>query len=235
MPSTLTIQNALTYCQTLIKNRPLSVNNLEPGLSMGNIVLGRMLGPPMAWRFNRFNFSFPVAEAGGTDYQIALPNLGRIETQWLTDANGNIVELSGAVSLAKTTAVRRPTTVSPQYDDNQGNVTFRLNAVPDQAYTAWFDGQQKAPLLDSYARTFGPVPDEFAYLFLKGMLAEAALIVNDARFQIWEREFVGGLLYTQDGLDAQARSIFMEQMLRDGRTSLRSQTMGQGAAQARTL
>lgn len=233
MSTNLTIQNAVVFASTLIKNQRLNVNNYEPGLTMANIVLGRILGAPFAWRFNRGNFTIAISQGSGTDYTIALPLLGRIETQWLLDADEDIHALQGEVELAKVSSVRRPVEVAPVYDDNAGNITFRFNSVPDQAYTAAFDYQKKAPLLVGWSEGFGLVPDEFAYIFMKMFLAEAALLVNDARFEIWRREGVAALLATQDGLDEQAKAIQFEQMLNVGRTSYRSQAAGQSGAQGR--
>jgi hypothetical protein len=231
--STLTIQNAVTYCSTLIKNQRMNINNYEPGTTAARDILQLMLAPPFVWRFNRGNFSIPITQMDGTDYTIALANLGRIETQWLLDADDNIMQLNGAVELAKVSFVRPPVLVAPVYDDNAGNITFRFDSVPDQDYTAYFDYQLKPPLITGWSQGFGPVPDEFAFIFNKWMLSEAALIVNDARFEIWRREAIAGLLATQDGLDAQAKQMFYDQMMNVGRTNLRGQTMGQSGAKAR--
>ena len=233
MPSTLTINNAIVYAQTLIKNQPLNVNNLEPALTMANTVLQRMLGSPFVWRFNRGTLSIQINQTAGPDYTMYLPNLGRIERQWLVDNANTIHDLSGEVEMAKVSSVRRPVKVAPVYDDNAGNITFRFNSVPDQPYTAWFDYQQKAPLLTGYGDTFSPVPDEFGYLFNKGFLSEAAQLVNDSRFELWRREYVYGILSAQDGLDEQAKSIFLAQMLNDGRSAFRSQSAGKMGADGR--
>lgn len=233
MAVTLTIQNSVTYVQTILKNQTLFVNNFEPGMTAGNIVLQRMLGAPFIYRFNRASVSFDITSDGGTDYVQVINNLGRIETQWLSDADGHIFELNGSQSIAKASTVRRPTHVAPVYDDNQGNITFRFNSIPDQPLTANFDFQKKANLLTSPADGFGPVPDEFGYLFNKGMLAEGAILTNDSRFPIWEKDFIAGVLATQDGLDAQAKAIFYEQMLNTGRTSMRSQGAAQSGTQGR--
>lgn len=231
MAVTLSISDAITYVETLLKNQQLNINNLEPGLTMANITLQRMLGAPFVWRENRANTSLSINTAGGTDYSLSIPNLGRIETQWMKDPSGNEIALEGAVTLPKISSVRPPIKVAPVYDDNDGNITLRFDAVPDQAYTAYFDYQKKAPIITSYGATFAPMPDEFGYLFNTGMLALGALITNDSRFNIWQAEFVTGLLATQDGLDAQAKSLFYEQMLNTGRTALRSQIFGKGAQQ----
>lgn len=231
----ISVQNSITYVQTILKNQRLWVNNLEPGITTANIILQRMLGAPFIWRFNRATTSFLINETGGNDYAVSIPDLGRIETQWLQDAGGVKHSLNGAQSLACSTSKRRPTQVAPVYDDNEGEITFRFESVPDQVYTAFFDYQQKARLLTGPSDTFGPVPDEFGYLFNKGMLAEGAILVNDSRFPIWERDFIAGLLATQDGLDAQAKTIFYDQMLNNGRTSLRSQGLTQSGTAGRQV
>ncbi len=231
----LTVQDSATFVQTLMKNQPLNVNNYQPGLMAANIVLGRILGPPFVWRFNRANVTVAITETLGTDYVLSIPKLGRIEKQWLLDVNQNVIDLNGAVELAKVSGVQRPTLVAPVYDDNQGNITMRFNSVPDQNYTAAFDYQQKAPLLTGWSQPFGNVPDEFAFVFVKMFLAECALLVNDARFEIWNRSAAYALLAAQDGLDAQAKNIFLEQMLNIGRTSNRSLADGQGGSQGRTI
>ena len=192
MAVTLSITDALRYVSTLLDNQLLSVNELDPGITAAKIVLQRMLGAPFVWRFNRANLPVAIAANSGTDFTVVCDDLGRIETQWLTDAKNNIHELKGAQSIAKrgSAVVGRPTEVAPVYDDNAGNITFRMNMIANAPYTAFFDYQKKAPLLQSYGATFGPVPDEFGYLFHTGMLAQCGLLTNDSRFPIWERDFM---------------------------------------------
>lgn len=233
MAVTITLSDVIVYASTLMKNQRLNINNLQPGVTMGNKVLQRMLSAPFIWRFNRKTLSFPVTKAGGTEYVVAVSDLGRIEAQWLVDSASKIHELKGAQSLPRTSMVNRPQRVAPVYDDNQGNITFRIDTVPDASYTVNIDYQAKAQLLTSYAQPFGPFPDEFEYLYSTGFLAEAALTIGDARFNIWNRQFSLEILATQDGLDAQAKEIFLEQMLGYGRTALRSQASGSLGNQAR--
>lgn len=235
MSATLSIMDSLAFVVTLLKNQRLDINNLQPGLGMANNVLGTMLGPPFIWRTNRSSFQLAITQAGGTDYSLLVADLGRIETQWLTSDAGDIFELKGAQSLARVSAKRRPMEVAPVYDDGSGNVTLRFNAVPDRNYTAWFDYQRRAPKVTSFAQTFAPVEDEFAFLFNKGLLSEGALAVNDSRFTIWRREWVAGVLATQDGLDEQAKAIFFEQMMNQGRTAVRSQAAGQSGSAGRGI
>jgi hypothetical protein len=233
MAVTQNVMNSVVFAQTLVKNQRLNVNGQEPGLTMANIVLQRILGPPFRWRQNRANFSIAINTAGLTDYVVSLPTLGRIETQWLTDTTGKIYELGGEIDIAKTSASKRPTKVAPVYDDNAGNITFRFNAVPDENYTAWFDYQQKAQLITSWANPWGVIPDECGYIYNKLFLALAGLMVNDARFPIWEKDGVGALLGAQDGLDEQAKAIFLGQWLNESKTAARSQASVQGGTAGR--
>lgn len=225
---TLTVQDGVTFCRAYIKQQSLSVNNQQPGLGIAQIILNIMLGPPFVWRFNRFNLEIPISTATGTDYMVAAPLLGHIETQWLLDATGKLYELNGAVSLARVGMSKLPTKVALQYDDNQGNVTFRFNSVPDKSYTANFDYQQVPPTITGYAQPLGTVPDNFAHIFYTGMLAWAGMLVNDARFPIWEKRFIADLIGAQDGLDDQAKIIFMGEWLEFTRTAMRSQGATQG-------
>jgi len=234
MSSSLTLSDSVVFCSTLIKGQRLDVNNQQPGLTMGNIVLGRVVGPPFIWRQNRATTNFPISAAGGTDYAVSLPNLSRIETQWLQDAAGKDIPLEGAIALPKNSTQARPVKVAPQYDDNQGNITFRFNSTPSAPYMAFFDFQQKPQLMTSFASNWGPVADEYGYIFNMGLLAFAGLLVNDARFTIWERDFVSNLLGAQDGLDEQAKAIFIGDWMNVTRTFQRSQAAGQAGAQGRS-
>ena len=208
MASTISIQSTINWAKPYLKLQPLNVNNLEPGLTAANIILETMLGPPLRWRFNRASLSINLL-AGSTDYQIAVPDLGFIETQWLADASGKIHELNGAVSLAKEGQEARPKEIAAQYDDNAGNITFRVKPAPNALYTAYMDYQKKAPILSSWAQTWSPIPDEFGYCFNWGFLTVVGMLTNDSRFPVWEKYFLGRLLGAQDGLDDQAKAIFL--------------------------
>jgi hypothetical protein len=233
MASTLTLQNTMTWASTLLKNQQFIVSNMEPALTIANIILQRILGPPFRWRFNRGNLTIAVSTLGGTDYSMSLPFFGRVEENWITDVSGNIYELGGAVSLPKVSAQSRPLKIAPQYDDNNGNITFRLQYVPDQSYTVSIDYQQKPQLMTSPGSPWGVVPDEFSYIFNLGFLMWAGSLVNDPRIPIWEQYFVAALLGAQDGLDEQAVNIFLGQFLNDAKTIARSQAAVQGGSAGR--
>ena len=209
MATTLTLQNTITWATTILHNQPLLVNNQEPSLTCGNIVLQRILGSPFRWRFNRKALTIPISSAAGTDYQVSVPDLGRMEKMWLKDSSANINALTGEVELAAVSAPGRPTVIAPVYDDNQGNITFRFNFKPNANYTAYIDYQAKAALIAAPSSPWGVVPDEFSYIYDLGFLSFSSYLVGDARFPIWEQYFISSLLGAQDGLDEQAVSIFL--------------------------
>lgn len=209
MAVTINLQSVITWIQTVLRQQPLNVSNMEPGLTFANIILQRILGPPMRWRFNRNNVSWAISQAGGTDYSVAIATLLWPEVYWLVDVAGVVQPIEGRLALPKSATVDRPSQVAPQYDDNAGNITMRLNSVPDADYTAFMDFQQKATLLTSYGSTFGPVPDEFSYIFQKLYLGVAASLVGDPRAPQWSAEGVAALLGAQTGLTAQEIAIFL--------------------------
>lgn len=222
MSTTLTLRNSINFVTPLLKNQPLMASNFEPALTAANIVLGTILGPPCRWPWNRNTLSFPVAS--GTDYAQAVSDLGFIEKAWLQDGNGKIYQLQTAVSLSKESALNRPQSVAMQRDDNQGNITFRLDQAPDQGYTVNIDYQKKATLMTSDASPWGVVSDQFSYIFNWGFLAVMSLLVNDSRFPIFENYFISRLLGAQDGMSDQERNIFI------GNWQALSATLTRGAA-----
>lgn len=223
MSQTLTLQNAINFVGPILKNQPLMVSNQEPALTAGNLVLGTMLGAPCKWRFNRSSLNFAVTVAGGTDYPINVPTFGFLEKQWIKDVSGNIFALTGAVALAAASDLSRPEEIATEFDDNAGNVTFRLKNAPDANYTVYCDFQQKATLMTSAASPWGVVPDEFAYIFNWGFLCFMSLLVNDSRFPVFENYFIARLLGAQGGLDDVERNIFVANWAAMAATMTRSQ------------
>jgi hypothetical protein len=203
-------------------------------LQAGNLVLQILTKPPLKWRWNRRTFSFTTIKTPGTtDYLIPLPDFGFMENQWLVDSAGKLHELKGEVSLSVDSNVSRPTIIAPQYDDNIGNITFRLKNTPNDIYQVYGDYQRRPTLLDSYARVWDQVPDDFSHCYHLGFLTFLSLLVNDSRFPVFERWFLANILSAQDGLDDQARDIFMQNWTGGIRTMMRSTGMGQSGNAAR--
>ena len=229
---TLTVQNSANFVRPYLKNQPIYVNGQEPGIFAGNLVLQTILAPPLRWPFNRRTFQFST-QAGFTDYPTILPDFGFIETQWLTDVNGKNFEISGATSLGRDAAKSRPTLIAPQYDDNNGTITFRVKNTPDAIYTVSGDYQRKPNLISSPASMWDVVPDNFAFVYNLGFLTFLSLLVNDSRFPVFERWFLARILALQDGLDDQARDLFLGNWMNMARTAMRSQAATQQGSAGR--
>lgn len=200
----------MTFVKPYLKGNPMEIENMEPSVMAGNIVLSTMLGPPFKWRTNRASVNFPIS-GSGTDYQQLVPTFGFIEEAWVIDGNGNQSPLVLATCLPQNSSAlaAKPTKIAAQYDDNNGNITFRVDNTPDQAYTLYLDFQNSAPLLTSPASTWAPVSDYFNYIYSFGYMALMCLITNDARFPIFEKYFIGRLLGAQSGISEQDRDIFL--------------------------
>lgn len=223
---TLTVQNSANFIRPYLKNQPIYVNGQEPGIFAGNLVLQTILAPPFRWPFNRRTFQFPTT-AGLTDYPTSLPDFGFIETQWVTDTNGKIFEMNGAISLGKDANRSRPTLIAPQYNDNQGTITFRVKNTPDAVYSVNGDYQRCPGLITCPASMWDVVPDNFAHVYNLGFLAFLSLLVNDSRFPVFERWFLSRILSLQDGLDDQARDLFLANWTNQTRTLMRAQSSTQ--------
>lgn len=206
--TTLNLRNTMNFAAAFLKNQPQQVSNMEPALTVANIVLSTMLGPPLRWRQNRSEISFAIG-IGSSDYVQSVASFGVIEASWLLDNNSNQHPLTGALALTVNADKGRPEKIAPQFDDNAGTITFRFDKIPDQAYTCFIDFQKTAPLITSPASGWGPIPDYFNYIFNFGYLAIMSLLVNDARFPIFEKYFIGRLLAAQNGLSEQERNIFV--------------------------
>jgi hypothetical protein len=118
--------------------------------------------------------------------------------------------------------------------DEDGNVTLRLNTLPDVAYA--IDGHyQRAPILmSSLANTWAPIPDHLSYIYDWGFLGFCSLLTKDARAPIFLSKFASHLLGSQDGLTAQQRNIFLGNFLdlmnQQARESMATQQGAMGRA-----
>src|SRR5947209_6605828 len=146
------LQDVLNWCAPFLKYHPLAINGNEPLLTSANTVLQTILGAPFCWRWNRGTATFNVTQAGGQDYIQSVTDFGFVERAWTVAASGgDIKEIEFKVSASASAEVARPSYVTAQQDDNAGNITFRLNTVPDQNYAVNVQYQKKAPLLASLA------------------------------------------------------------------------------------
>jgi hypothetical protein len=120
-------------------------------------------------------------------------------------------EFSPVNSLALDSAPSRPRFISPQGDDGQGNITFRLQPVPEQAYPIALILQQKPPIITGLNSTWAPIPDEYSRIYNWGFLALMLLFSDDPRFQTANQKFVTALLSASQGLTQTQINIWLNQ------------------------
>lgn len=155
------------------------------------------------------NFGFIGVSNTSTEY-----NFDWIETASVQATNPNTgakewKEISVKLNIALDSAQSRPHDVSAQYQDANGNITFRLIPTPDKAYPVVLSIQQKPPVIDSLNDTWSPIPDEYSRLYNWGFLALAYLYADDARFQAANQKFIAALLSTSQGLSQTERNIWL--------------------------
>jgi hypothetical protein len=205
------------FSQPFIGYLPVNISNGEPALTAANLTKQTILGPPFKWPWNRSTFHIDLDTTitdWGQDYTLSLPDFHFLEKLWLTDPDDKVNEITNiASSLAAESAIKRPSSAAMNVQDDQGNVTLRLNARPDVAYQ--IDGfyQKAAVTMSSLANTWSPIPDHLSYIYDWGFLGFCSLLAKDARAPIFLSKFASHLLGAQDGLTAQQRNIFLGDFL----------------------
>ena len=217
MSATRNILASSLFSMPFIGYQPVNISNGEPAVTAANLTKQTILGPPFRWPWNRATFHIaldPAVSAWGQDYDLVLPDYHFTEKLWLTDPQGKVTEITSiASSLSAESAIKRPSSAAMNLQDDQGNVTLRLNAQPDEAYQ--IDGfyQKSAVIITSLASTWGPIPDHLSYIYDWGFLGFCSLLTKDARAPIFLSKFASHLLGSQDGLTAQQRNIFLGDFL----------------------
>jgi hypothetical protein len=123
---------------------------------------------------------------------------------------GTTTEISETANILGTgSELGSPTKISPQTDDNAGNISFRLLPTPDRVYTVEVIFQKRiSALISSTANTWTPIPDHYAYIYQWGFLALMLAYNGDARWSQANQKFVSGLLSAAEGLSEEQKNIF---------------------------
>jgi hypothetical protein len=208
MSVTRNIQSSALFCLPYINGQPVNVSNGEPAITSANLTKQTVLGAPFKWPWNRGLISL-TTESGTSDYFYPVSDYGFAEQAWLTDPNGKVTEIPVRKSLAAESAVQRPQSVAVQLMDSDGNITIRLNTVPNMVYQLDIYYQKAPVMVASLANTWGPIPDHLGYIYDWGFLAMISMLTKDARFPAFAQKFVAHLLGAQDGLTALERNIFL--------------------------
>jgi hypothetical protein len=232
MSVTRNIQSSALFSMPFLGGQPVNVSHGEPAVNAANLTKQTMLGPPFKWNFNRGTFTLPVTP-DAQDYFLTMTDFGFLEQAWLTDEKGNVKEIEVRLGLAAESAIKRPSSVAAQIMETDGDVTFRLNTLPDQLYSLDCTYQRAPILMSSLANTWGPIPDNLGYIYDWGFLSFVSLLTKDARFPIFGGRFTAHLLGAQEGLTALQRNIFLGNFLEVVAQTGRSQMTTQQGVQAR--
>ena len=129
---------------------------------------------------------------------------------WIEDASVKYIDpntclpvwkqINPKIGLGLDSAQDRPHSISAEFDDGNGNITFRLMPVPDKAYPVSITIQQKPPIMTGVESTWAPIPDEYSRLYNWGFLALMYMYADDPRFQAANQKFIANLLSTSEGL-----------------------------------
>lgn len=147
-----------------------------------------------------------------TDYLESIPDFGFIEKCTVTTLSGVVTEIDTKTELSADAGKGRANTIAPCFDDNAGNITFRfMPGIPDQLYTANVIYQKAPVLLTGVTGVNGtwPIPDSYGHVYDNGVLFYFLLYAGDPRAFAIGQKFASNLLALSEGLDDQAKAIFL--------------------------
>jgi hypothetical protein len=155
------------------------------------------------------------------DYTIPAPTFSHIEHASLFDLSQVVgsnppvytptkwQQLTVKNNLALESALARPQFISPEVEDGNGNVTFRLASSPDKPYPVSIHVQLAAPVVTSMNQTWAPLPDFMQYIYDWGFLALMWQFADDPRAGYANSQFKAALLGRAEGLTEEEKNIFL--------------------------
>lgn len=236
--TTVKITDTINWLKAFVVQRPMqgvaSITD-EPATTAANLIMQTILGPPFKWSWNRVESSSITCTIGVTDYTVALANWGWLEKATVTDSTGQPFEIEIAQVLSKEAKQNRPEQIAPLLDDNNGNITFRVLPAPDFAYPIALTFQKAALLAVAPlgTTTWAPIPDRYAYLYERGMMAMMQGMYNAQLYSLNMEIFFRQLVAAAEGLTETERAIFLEDHLRIVRMGQASQIGTSQGKQAR--
>jgi hypothetical protein len=228
MASTIPLSRTTTLASQFVRNAPLvfASQNNDPALSNADWVKQMILSPPFAWRWNRVGASYAnplfTTQVGVSDYKVTgLSNFGWIEKAVAYDpANGyQAWELKTDLLIAQETVPNQPTTLTAQYDDGAGGITFRLFPAPEKVYNVTVEYQQSASLFTATSNTWAPIPDYLSVVYNSGFQARTYAYWGDPRWQGEMQLFFQLLTEYSEGLSEIQKNLWLQAKLNTIRQS----------------
>jgi hypothetical protein len=223
MASTIQLQRTINLAQQYQRLAPLTftANTAnDPAFSNADWVMQTILSPALGgWRWNRVGAtpSTPTftTDIGVSDYIVNLPTFGWIEkaVAYLPGDGFAAFELQVELIKGEEPLPNQPARISAQYDDDSGNITFRVFPAPDKIYNVVVDYQKSAPLFTALNQTWNPIPDYLSYLYNEGFQAKAFEYSNDPRFTTSMQIFMTDLATESQGLSQSQKNVWLADKL----------------------
>lgn len=222
MASTIELQRTINRSQQMIRLAPLTfAENTanDPAFSNADWVMQEILSPPNSYRWNRAGATQTsptfVTIVGQTDYKVSLPNFGWIEKAVAYEPDNGYAshELQVGLIIGAETQTNELARIVAQYDDDAGNITFRVFPAPYKVFNVVVDYQKSAPQFTSLTQTWSPIPDYLSYVFNTGFDAKSYDYFNDPRFQGTMQLFYTQIAAVAEGLDSTQRNLWLHDKL----------------------
>lgn len=153
-----------------------------------------------------------VTATSTQDYVVPAANFSTIEYASLLDidqASPKWIEIGVKNTLSLDSITDRPRFISPNTEDGNGNMTFRVMPAPINNYPISIQIQNAAPRITSINDTWAPIPDYLQYVYNWGFLALQWQFSDDPRSAIANQKFLAGLLGRAEGINEEERNIFL--------------------------
>ena len=222
MASTIQLERTIQRSQQFIRLSPLTfaANTAnDPAFSNADWVKQEILAPPNTYRWNRTgatptNPTFTTV-IGQTDYPVSLSNFGFIEKAVAYDPNNAFAsyELQNGLIYGADTLPNQPARIAAQYDNDAGQVTFRIFPAPDAVYNIVVEWQASASLFTSTTNTWTPIPDYLSYIYNTGFDAKSYEYMSDPRYSGTMQLFYTQIANVAEGLSATERNIWLADKL----------------------
>ncbi len=154
--------------------------------------------------------------SGGTqDYTVVAPEFSHVEFANLLDLDNDGIptkwkQLTVKNDLSRESSIGRPEFISPNTQNADGTVTFRLMNSPDKKYPVVIQIQNSAPHITSLNQTWSPLPDYMEYIYDWGFLSLMWNFSDDPQRAAWaNNQFKAALLARADGLTDEEKNIFL--------------------------
>jgi hypothetical protein len=238
----LTLQDTINFSRPFVRYMDLSIGtSLNPAVNIATIVRNIILSAPFTWRFNRAVDTSITTVIGTQDYTVAISDFGFLEKCTLTDAQGNIFEVTDILNtqpLGKSADKQRPDAISVLMQTEAlsppgTTYTFRFMGVPDAVYTGTQTYQKLPVIFTALSDAWAPIPDQFSDIFNNLFLGYAMDSCQDPRAAQYIARGGAALLAKAEGLSEMDKAIFMQSFLNLDAAQIVNQLQAQQGVQSR--